>query len=795
MRAFVVSFILFAGTLTDLKHPVPSSTYNVKYTVDFDWMLSAGTDLGAPGAKTLKLLSCPNGVNAAEPEYWVRISGTGTPEVVRVTGGTCSGDGEGSLQFTTQHAHPPGYMIGSASNGLQEATIAAKAQVTNPAGVPQNGKVVVPPGTELKIYAPVSIRSSNQTVDFTGSIFECYVADSCIIVGDRDAASTSFLGITLVNPRGRPMEPLGVHPMIEVNAQKTRISNVMSRTSKVGSFGYFVQVDDDEAFLLDGVDPSVGGGLRCDEEFCGSVVYAPGPFGGHQPRAAVGYLKHMNLTMNGKGNCVDWQSGNTLRIADSVCQGFSQFGVRGGIRRGGYGGIELDNVYMEEFQGNKANPLGNIGQAGIIMQGGRLTLHSDRLPQGSQGKPFQDIGSTYYQYWIVASHATLGDSVPLPLGWARTNQSTPVEVTFPKIDGITGTGRYKVLRLRWDGKSRSEVPSGTGDWLVGTVHPATCRAICTMTDSHSAPTSFTTVNPLGGPVYYPLLTLWPGNIILGAGTDTSTVGTAATMVTDMMPGGIVSVARFVDGPVVFAARIGGLGMRGPQALPNYASLDPGYAGSPSYPLKNALILQSKASNNDGGQFTNYKGRINFLLLGTTPSPLVTWEDSDPIKTVADFSRRPPADPNDSDTGMYARGILYSRAKGEIRSYIGTLPDSTNWKERLTSSQKAFAVPVVINEGSTLTLGGGSPLSEVRVYNINDVSANRVPAQSCIDVIGKVSGVTQSDHITSVTPPGKLGNLSINAYASAANTIMLHFCNPSSSIESTPSGTYSFLAVH
>ena len=49
--------------------------------------------LSSPGRNSVTLDPCPPGVFAAEPWYYVYISGTGTPEAVRVTGGTCKGDG------------------------------------------------------------------------------------------------------------------------------------------------------------------------------------------------------------------------------------------------------------------------------------------------------------------------------------------------------------------------------------------------------------------------------------------------------------------------------------------------------------------------------------------------------------------------------------------------------------------------------------------------------------------------------------------------------------------------------
>jgi hypothetical protein len=71
----------------------------------------------------------------------------------------------------------------------------------------------------------------------------------------------------------------------------------------------------------------------------------------------------------------------------------------------------------------------------------------------------------------------------------------------------------------------------------------------------------------------------------------------------------------------------------------------------------------------------------------------------------------------------------------------------------------------------------------------------VPAQNCVDVKATVSGLTDADQITALTPPQPLGNLSVNGYASAANTVTLHFCNPTTSSVGISPGLYSFLAVH
>jgi hypothetical protein len=198
--------------------------------------------------------------------------------------------------------------MGKASGGLQEALVAARFTPTNPTGTSQSGRVVVPSG-ELKAYARVSIRGSNLTVDFSASIVECWMNDTCIFVGDP-SNSILFSDITLLNPRGRPTIAGGQKPFLEVNAQKTRVFNVSTRNGySGGTFGTYVQVDDDQAFLLNGLDTGLGGGLRCDSTVCQPAVYAPGPFNVY---SAVGWLKNLNISLQCGGNGVDWESGKPL---------------------------------------------------------------------------------------------------------------------------------------------------------------------------------------------------------------------------------------------------------------------------------------------------------------------------------------------------------------------------------------------------------------------------------------------------------------------------------------------------
>lgn len=389
--------------------------------------------------------------------------------------------------------------------------------------------VSTPPGI---IQGPITITTSGQTVDFSASTVQCPDAD-CIIVGNP-ANYNATSDVTLTNPRGVPTISGGQHSFIAVYGQKTRIYNVTTARG-AGNFGHIITVIGDQAFTLDGLnnDDST---FYCNLTFCGSAVYAPGPF---LPNAALGWLSHLQIHPECGGNGVDWQSGNTVVIRDSVIQGFSQFAVRAGIRHGGYGGTELDNVYMET--GCHSNPLGNVGSAGLIAQGGAVTIHSDRQPHGDSPR-FANTGSTYWLYFVTMNrqpgpYGTLFqvaggwslDSVPLFLGDALSDNATPINGQFPVVPGAAV---YRVLRVPmtyhqdplnsngWLPNPVATPPQGTGNWLVATVQASSCTSICEFTDAMTAPQPYTTENPTQpnrDATYYPDFQFWPGDLVLTYG--------------------------------------------------------------------------------------------------------------------------------------------------------------------------------------------------------------------------------------------------------------------------------------
>jgi hypothetical protein len=220
----------------------------IKYATDFGWSQSPGNNLSTAGAQLVNLTQCPTGVSGTEPQYYVYISGTGTAEAVLVTGGTCAGSGlAGTLQFTTANSHPPGYSVGSASGGLQEALIAARFVPSNPAGTSQSGKVIVPPG-ELKLFARVSVRASNITVDFSGSIVECWMNDTCLFVGEAARTLSFEMEVAKV------ATPLAISPITNAQVGSTVLTDLTS--------AQITTVASTTASIDAGISPPIGGGFE-----------------------------------------------------------------------------------------------------------------------------------------------------------------------------------------------------------------------------------------------------------------------------------------------------------------------------------------------------------------------------------------------------------------------------------------------------------------------------------------------------------------------------------------------------
>ena len=681
---------------------VTAGMQRVKYSLDFNWTQSPATDFSTAGFNTVSLTSCPPGVLGAAAQYYVYVSGTGTPEAVQVLGGSCNGDSlPGTLQFTTVNTHGAGYTVGSASSGLQEAITAGSITATSPSQAGQGGNVVVPPG-EYTVFARVSVRGSHLNIDMSGSIITCALNDVCIFLGDSGG---SFRDITLVNPRCRPGFSSGTKPCIETNAQKTRIINLRLRDGNptTNTFGTGVQVDNDQAFLLDGMDTDGSyHAILCNTTFCGAAVTAPGPF---STNAAVGWLTNLNLGMQGFYNGIDWQAGNTLRVSDSVVQGFAQYGIRTGGT--GFGNTELDNVYMEI--GSNVNPLGT-GEAGIIARGEDVEIHNHWF--GGEPAPagfiplFANTGSTDYRYYVVPKDSVMGNGAPLYFGRAVSNGSGSITLKWPCVK-TSNTMTYDILRV--DGNTALG-PFGTGNYAVATGVADSGTAVCTGTDTNAALSSYAVKTP----VFFPKLDLWPGDIVLAAPSNSSTSADVGRVRMTEFSGGVTSAAGALK-PSVLAdsCRVWSY------YLPIWAVCLTGQ--SFNWPASAATVKQYGGDTSGNTAGFGLKGRDIYELSGSDggghvqpegyATDLITFGDSNAQKTFATPMLRPTWDANDTAIGLEHAGLqppsgfsLGLRAPVAVSTYIGSVFDGSSWKERLTASLKEFKTNVQMD--GTLAVSGG-----------------------------------------------------------------------------------------
>jgi hypothetical protein len=197
-----------------------------------------------------------------------------------------------------------------------------------------------------------------------------------------------------------------------------------------------------------------------------------------------------------------------------------------------------------------------------------------------------------------------------------------------------------------------------------------------------------------------------------------------------------------------------------------------WLGSP-----NAASCNVYAVNiNDARQVNRIATRVN--CSAPVAYQVTSYPDTFPIKTIV---------------SSYNKTLAFLFRGKELDLQYGTAINgfSDKGKTKTWGIDKEGAVNF-----SGLTVGAsGTNLSQVRIFSTGSVAPAAVPAATCADQTFVLAGVTAADRVSNITPPGVLGNISINAYISARDTLLLHFCNPSASPAVPPPGIYSVLAVH
>jgi hypothetical protein len=671
--------------------PGPGSPNNpVVNTAADSWTEKQQTGIQA-GPNSVTVVPCPRGVNGSDLWHYLYLGGTGTPEVVLITGGTCvSRASGGTIEFTAAYAHPIGYSIGTATDGFQEAVI--DADMTSTGGAVSR-QVMIDPGSHL-LRARVSIRSSSITVNSSGATLICSMSDTCVMAGDP-ANGDKFQGIVLQGLNVTPGIVGGTWPAVEDNAQGSYITGLAPQNSSVtgASFGSLVQIDNDQSAVVDRITTTTSYTWgRCDKTFCSTAVVGPGPF---SKNAGVIRVQNSNISLQCTGNGIDNQDGNTLTVANTVVQGAAQFGIRSNVVYQ-ENNVTLSGVYGE--QDGTCNPLGT-GTGGLIVEGGQANEIGSN-PAGAF-PVFANTGNITDWYYVVVHSSTWGGSSPYLAGYANTSGVGPINVAWNQI-GNTGTITYDVLRQSGDGGIDMTTPNGTGGYAVATELPASTvcsNNVCSFLDHAESTPSTYTVNI--NPVYWPSLKLWPGNVILTQLNDVLNGGggNPTMLYTDNLTSGAIINSAGNTYPSVFAQECNPtIGWS-----PIWVQCAAGNSVGNDNPAVGADVVQLTGT---GGSPGGLKGRLIYTISpaswGTNATHVITLSDSNATKTLATQPGVSPTwDTNDSYIGYDAQtnGTQTQLSLGApvaISNYIANTGDNVNYLERLTASNKTFRVPVQLD---------------------------------------------------------------------------------------------------
>jgi hypothetical protein len=184
---------------------------------------------------------------------------------------------------------------------------------------------------------------------------------------------------SLATPGGWGLE----HAFIEDSGTNTRLQDLYLDTPAwtTGKLNNFLVILNDQASTMDNIVTG-GNGVQCDANYCGQVIYNPGPFSGAIQAPAIGRVTRSQISLQCQGNGINWLGGNGLRVSDNtVIQGYQQFSLQTGTIRGGFAETFIDSLYNEV--GNCSNPvwtaagftgLAARNMAGVSVLGGFLDV-------------------------------------------------------------------------------------------------------------------------------------------------------------------------------------------------------------------------------------------------------------------------------------------------------------------------------------------------------------------------------------------------------------------------------------
>lgn len=694
----------------------PNILQRARYATNYQWSqspTSPSTIAVGPNVVTINGVLGVSAYSVSKVKHYLWLSTVGTPERVLITGTSCTGVNTGTctVTFTAANTHSAGYTLGTATAGWQEAWVDA-SPVTISAPIVAAKVLGSPDPNNANIYvfnAPLDIdisRSGTQgpvIFDFQGSAVSCNTPGlHCFDI------STGTAGTLGLQPQGLVIRDLlvmaastigrtanGTTIAIYDNGQKTRLENVFfgGVGSTTNVFDDLVVVNNDQNFSATHTQMNTGSGppLTCDATYCGS--------GFKGLPSSIGYISDSDLSMQCKGNGIDWPSGNSLGVVDTNVQAYNQFGIRASSGFDTAAAMTLFNVYQEV--GSCTNPLGT-GVAGIITQSGLTRIIGGNTGGGKiQAFTASNTGGSRYNYWVGVNSSTLGVSTLFYAGYCLSNATGTCTVKWPQV-GTAGTITYDLIRIvsaagLTDPSPYTAICTGGTVNACGSVATGLTTAICsggacTQSDDVTASTSSYTVAVA---TYYPVLQLWGAGLVISPSADTNSVnnGTNAKVSMDRFPmntltGNIVSVA---------GRRVVPITMDWCDHPSTWSTL---YIHCENFATSVAQNQASVTPMGGAGVSTALKGIQIFELdpqINSSFSDIITIGDSNPAKTAATPGNRPSSDAADTAIGIdqasntTANWRLGLRAPIGHRWYVNSVFDNASWLEDMTSAIHSYKV--------------------------------------------------------------------------------------------------------
>jgi hypothetical protein len=547
------------------------------------------------------------------------------------------------------------------------------------------------------LNSTVTIRGWGIDIRAHGARFQCNMSSGgCFFFGlttnSNDTRSVSWSGGIFFSGVNN-----GTNSVFVDNSQSATIRDVVAGDAGGAQrFGHFIENWDDENQEINHLSMNgIGHFIRCDATFCGSAIFAPGNFGVHP---GISHVTNADLGMQCGGNAIDWHSGNALDVSNSVIQGFAKYGILYDRNDGFAYEFVLNSVYFEA--GSCANPVGNVGQASVIMQGATTLIMRGGAMTNNMPR-FANNGANARQYYVVPWDAAGHVGNPLPLGTANSDNVTPITVVWPKI---SGAAKYDVLVLRVVAALGGDAPYGSGNYAVATnVLQSSCSALsCQITDNPALTPASYSVPGVYVVGWYPKLDYWPGGIVLSPQVDTGNSYLIAAYDGQTVPQ-IVNVARTTD------MNVRTLGRRDNAAatpavfnLSGVGQLFSYWPESGSPGMVGTLLYGSSEPYSGFG--APKKGRVNFggySWDNNFVTDLVTCRDSNLLHTLASSIYRPTADAADCALGVVGSDTGFLRAKSAWRFYFNAVPGGTGDTNAIVLDGTGINLPA----SSTYKVGG------------------------------------------------------------------------------------------